>query len=109
MSGCSDGGGGTSTAPPASPSTPAAGGPRIIIKDFKFVPASLLGVRPGAKVTVVNMDSVPHTVTATGSGSFDTGNIEPGKTATFVAPSKAGSYPYDCDIHEYMEGTLTVG
>ncbi|MEV0371666.1 cupredoxin domain-containing protein [Streptomyces sp. NPDC050636] len=108
LAGCSNGGGGASTTPSAALTSAAGGQARITIKDFAFDPATLT-VRPGAKVTVVNEDSAPHTVTATGTKSFDTGSIGPGETATFTAPSKAGSHPYICDFHQSMKGTLTVG
>ncbi|TLS41219.1 hypothetical protein FE633_37655 [Streptomyces montanus] len=60
-------------------------------------------------MTVVNRDSAPHTVTATGDKMFDTGSIAGDSTATFTAPSASGSYSYICTIHPNMEGTLTVG
>ncbi|WUH94887.1 cupredoxin domain-containing protein [Streptomyces sp. NBC_00433] len=111
LTGCSssDSGGSGPTAS-ASASPPAAGGgaDRIDIKDFAFNPSSLT-VRAGAVVTVTNSDSTTHTVTATGAKAFDTGDIAPGRTMTFTAPSKTGSYPYICTIHPFMKGTLTVG
>ena len=99
--GCSSSHSGTpaSTAPVA-PNT-------IIIQNFAFHPATLT-VQPGATVTVTNEDSTTHTVTATGAKAFDTGNVGPGKTVTFTAPATAGAYPYICEIHQYMQGTLTV-
>ncbi|MFB6441976.1 cupredoxin domain-containing protein [Streptomyces sp. NPDC056411] len=120
--GCSGGTGGTAPSKSPAPSvshgpsgahSPGATGPsvtapaRITIKDFAFKPATLT-VRPGAKVTVVNEDSTAHDVSATGPKAFDTGTIEPGKTVTFTAPTKPGSYPYVCDIHPYMKATLSV-
>jgi plastocyanin len=105
LAGCSDSGGGsgTGTTPPAA----GAGKATVTVKDFAFSPASLT-VAPGTVVTVVNQDSAPHTVTATGSKAFDTGTVTPGKRATFTAPSQAGRYPYMCTIHPFMKGTLTV-
>ncbi|WP_225448675.1 cupredoxin domain-containing protein [Streptacidiphilus sp. P02-A3a] len=79
----------------------------MTIHNFAFSPATLT-VTPGEKVTVVNQDSTAHTVTATGTKAFDTGDVAPGATATFNAPSTAGSYPYICTIHQFMHGTLTV-
>jgi plastocyanin len=64
-------------------------------------------VAPGSTVSVTNKDSVTHTLTATG-GQFNTGNIGPGQTKTFTAPSKAGTYSYICNIHQYMMGTIVV-
>ena len=110
LAGCSDGGNGTAPATrptSAAPSdSPAAA--RIVIENFTFSPADLQ-VRPGAKITVVNRDSSPHTVTATGDKTtFDTGNITGRATVTFTAPSTTGSYSYICTIHPNMKGTLTV-
>jgi plastocyanin len=80
----------------------------IIIKNFMFSPASLT-VSPGAVVTVRNEDSVTHTVTDKADPKlFSTGNVAPGKTSTFTAPEKPGSYPVFCMIHQYMTGTLVV-
>lgn len=96
---------------PSGRSAPAASGgaaksDTIVIKNFAFSPSKLT-VAPGATVTVRNEDVATHTVTASG-GSFNTGDIKPGSTATFTAPSKPGSYGYICQIHQYMTGTLTV-
>lgn len=107
--GCSDGGGGGGSGSPtksgASPS--AGGGTQVTISNFKFQPASLT-VAPGAKITVVNNDTTTHTFTADKGGSFDTGDIAPGKSATVTAPSNAGAFPFHCTIHPFMKGTLTV-
>lgn len=94
----SDRGGGGSTAAPASNT--------IVIKNFTFVPASLT-VAPGTKITVINEDQAPHTVTANDK-SFDTGVITGGQRGEVTAPTKPGSYPYLCTIHQYMTGTLIV-
>jgi plastocyanin len=125
LAGCSGGGGGSSSSSstpsasksasspssspsPSSPSPSKGGRATITISDFKFKPSKLT-VAPGAKVTVVNEDSVTHTVTATDKAkSFDTGDIAGGKKATFTAPSTAGSYSYKCTIHPFMKATLTV-
>jgi plastocyanin len=64
-------------------------------------------VAPGATVSVTNMDSATHTLTATG-GQFSTGNVTQNQTKTFTAPAKPGTYSYICNIHQYMTGTITV-
>ncbi|MFF4550741.1 cupredoxin domain-containing protein [Streptomyces sp. NPDC001435] len=110
---CSNSGGGsTSTTPSPASSAPApastnAGAPRITMKNFAFNPATLT-VKAGEKITVVNEDSTAHTVTASEGGAFDTGSIAGGKSGTFTAPSKAGSYAFTCTFHPNMKGTLTV-
>lgn len=118
LAGCSSssspsGSGSATTTAPATATTASSGGgaaagDTITIQNFAFSPAALT-VAPGATVTVVNKDSVTHTVTSTTSGTvFTTGNVAGGATATFKAPAKAGSYSYICSIHTYMHGTLTV-
>ncbi|MFJ3921589.1 cupredoxin domain-containing protein [Streptomyces sp. NPDC090022] len=106
--GCSAPGGTAPTSPPPStPSATSVSEERIVIKDFRFEPADLT-VAPGGKVSVVNEDSAPHTVTAEDASAFDTSTIEGGQTVTFTAPPTAGTYRYLCDIHPSMTGTLTV-
>ncbi len=77
----------------------------ITIRDFKYQAPS--SVPAGAMVTVKNEDSVAHTVTADVGNAFDVA-IAPGRTATFKAPGKAGSYPFHCKYHSNMHGTLKV-
>jgi plastocyanin len=96
---------GTATATTGSATTSSAAvADTIVIKNFSFRPSTLT-VAPGAKVTVTNEDAVTHTVT---SSAFNTGDVGPGATLTFTAPTKAGTYPYICSIHTYMHGSLTV-
>ena len=91
------------TAPPAA--EPDAAQVLITISDFAFeVPQA---VSPGATVTVVNEDSMSHTVTSTDPGAFDV-TVAGGATITFVAPAKAGSYDFVCSFHGNMKGPLVV-
>ena len=76
------------------------------ISGFAFESASLT-VKSGTKVTVANNDSTAHTFTADDGHSFDTGDIDPGSSATLKL-SKAGTYRYHCSIHPFMHGTLVV-
>jgi plastocyanin len=97
---------------PPSPTTSASsatttGPPKITIKNFGF--SGTLTVKAGAKVTVVNEDSVAHTLTDKKTHKFDTGNIAgSGGTGTFTAPTTPGSYPFGCTYHPNMAGTLVV-
>ena len=81
------------------------GAAQITIKGSSFTVAG--SVAAGSTVTVKNEDGFAHTVTAD-NGEFNTNNIDGGKTVTFTAPSKAGSYKFHCNIHSFMHGTLTV-
>ncbi|WP_406093842.1 cupredoxin domain-containing protein [Kitasatospora purpeofusca] len=121
--GCSSGGGGGGSSSPAvhSPAvhSPAASSPAassaptgavtVTIKNFKFGPATIT-VAPGTTITVTNQDSAGHTLTAIApnAGAFDTGLLEQGKSATITAPTTPGSYPFHCDVHPTMTGTLVV-
>ena len=67
-------------------------------------------VKTGEKVTVTNQDPAGHSLTSKTKGLFDTGKVDPsGGTATFTAPTTAGSYPFKCSFHPTMAGTLVVG
>jgi plastocyanin len=78
----------------------------ISIKDFDY--GAPVTVSPGATVTVTNMDSAEHTVTADQEPVFDVEVKENGGTGTFTAPSAPGTYPFHCTYHPNMHGTLTV-
>jgi plastocyanin len=110
LAACSSGGSGSPKAAASGGSSGGSGGAKstnaITISNFMFSPMSV-SVAPGSTVSITNKDSVAHTLTATG-GQFDTGDINGGQTKTFTAPSKAGTYHYICNIHQYMMGTIVV-
>ncbi len=72
---------------------------------FAFKPETLT-VRVGTRVTFTNHDQTAHTATAL-NGTFGTGSINPGKSATIVL-KRAGTYSYHCLFHEFMTGTIKV-
>ena len=76
----------------------------ITAQDFSLTSIS---VKAGATVTVKNDGPSTHTVTAD-NGEFNTGDVSPGSTKTFTAPTKPGVYKFHCSIHASMTGTLTV-
>jgi plastocyanin len=89
----------------ASSSTMAATPTEIMIQKFAYqVPAS---VSPGATVSVMNMDSEAHTVTADSGGTFDV-KATPGSAVTFTAPATPGNYAFHCTFHSNMHGVLVV-
>jgi plastocyanin len=90
----------------SSRSKPSGGSGSVTIANFKFAPASL-SVSAGTRITVANHDSTAHTATADNGNSFETGDIDPGSSAT-IALSKRGTYKYHCSIHPFMHGTLVV-
>ena len=56
---------------------------------------------------VMNQDTETHSVTADSGNAFNV-TVQAGKTETFTAPDKPGSYPYHCSFHSDMHGTLRV-
>ena len=75
-----------------------------------------LTVAAGSDVTVMNQDTLPHTVTSgaspqdpTAGQTFDTSLINGGESATLsLAQVAAGPYDYHCMVHPYMTGKLVV-
>lgn len=80
-----------------------------------YDPAELTA-KVGDEITVVNQDSVPHTVTSgtgpddpTSADLFDTSIINIGESAKIsLAEVDPGQYDYYCIVHPYMTGKLTV-
>jgi plastocyanin len=100
----------------------ATGGPTINILEGSSIQGSPdydpeeLTASAGAEVSVVNQDTLPHTVTS-GTGPqdpnsaqlFDTSLINGGESATLsLAQVTAGQYDYYCMVHPYMTGKVVV-
>ena len=77
----------------------------VALRGMKNLPATLL-VRAGDTVVWKNEDVVPHTATDRGK-VFDSGNIEPGGSWSYVAGTK-GTFSYYCAYHPNTQGRLVV-
>ena len=77
----------------------------IVIENMSFDPPAAT-VKPGDKITWINKDLFPHTVSADGK-TFDSQSIGPNAAWTVVV-HKAGSFPYACAFHPTMKGILVV-
>ena len=96
----------TDTSTPAT-AAPAAATTSIKIADFLFEPDPVT-VKAGAKITVTNADSAPHTLTQEGSSpSFDSDTIK-GKASGSVTFKTPGTFSYYCQFHPTMKGKVTV-
>lgn len=84
---------------------PAAGPPRVDIKDFQYGPPELT-VPVGARVTWTNRDEEPHTITSA-TGAFGSTGLSHDETftQTFTRP---GRYAYFCALHPQMKATVVV-
>ncbi len=78
----------------------------VSMVDDEFSPSNLT-VTVGESVTFTNQGDNLHTATAE-DGSFDTGIVNPGSSATVTFDSP-GSFPYLCNVHgSKMSGVITV-
>lgn len=77
----------------------------VNISGFAFAPANI-AISAGDTVTFVNLDSAPHTATAT-DGSFDTGRLGKGDTA-MITFATSGTVAFLCEFHPAMRGQVTV-
>ena len=93
-------------APATEPKAPAQDH-QVTIDNFRYNPPTLVVTR-GSKVTWVNQDDVPHTVTSTADPrAFDSKALDTdGRfSQVFEAP---GTYEYFCAVHPKMTARIIV-
>ncbi len=98
--------GGTYGSPTPPPPPPPSGAGVIGMSGSSFSPSGV-SVKVGTKVTWTNNDNVAHTVTSNNGTTFDSGTLAVGASFSFT-PTVAGSFPYHCNFHGGMAGTITV-
>ena len=85
-----------------------SGGPSdavsVAISNFTFIDEEV-HVSVGGSVTWTNGDDQAHT--ATSSGNFDAGSIDPARSSTLEFLT-AGTFTYVCSFHPFMHGTVVV-
>ncbi|MCD4500203.1 cupredoxin family copper-binding protein [Chromobacterium vaccinii] len=82
-----------------------AGPQQVDISKFAFTPKEVT-VAPGAKVTWVNHDEIPHTVSGRDK-SFVSKALDTDDRYEHVF-DKEGDYAYFCAVHPYMTGVVHV-
>ena len=95
--------------------TPAAGADQSTVRaieegddprtGWKFDPASI-SVAAGTEIVFTNDGAEVHTATAD-DGSFDTGTLSSGGTAS-VTFDEPGTFTYKCSLHPWMTGEVVV-
>lgn len=95
----------TSSNPSPSPVASTASQNTVAIKNFAFSPSTLT-IQKGANVTWRNDDSVQHQITSD-SPAFSSPLLSTGGTYTFQF-NTTGTFPYRCNIHPTMKGTVVV-
>jgi plastocyanin len=102
-------GGSSTTSTPSSVATVAGGKGKVVtvnISMFAYHPSTLT-VAPGTTVAFHNVDTTEHTATSNNATTFDTGPIQHNETK-MVTLTKAGTFPYHCAFHPFMNGTIIV-
>ena len=106
---CSGGGapatGGTAT-------VTAGGSVTIVAKDNKFLTTSITAPADAAfGIELDNQDSAPHNIAvsdASGASVFRGEIVSATKVANAIPALAAGSYPFICEVHPDMKGTITA-
>ena len=81
----------------------------VAIRNFAFVPDSI-AVPAGATVTWVNCEDAgtePHTTTADDGTTWASPELAPGQRYTRTFPA-AGTFPYHCEPHPFMQAKVVV-
>lgn len=78
----------------------------VNIKNFSFNPSALT-VKVGTKVTWVNNDSAPHTITSDSDNLLNSPTLSPGQSFSFIF-SNTVAENYHCAIHPIMKGSIIV-
>ena len=81
----------------------------VTMKSLSYDPKKL-EIRVGDSVVWKNKAFAAHTATSDNDGrTFDTGNVEPGKSSKAVKFEKEGEFKYHCVVHgKTMSGTIVV-
>ena len=99
----------TTTAPRSTTTGPTTTVPgQVDIVEYDFTPGTIT-VKVGERVTWLNRDSVDHwVISAPGTPQpFDLGRQGSAASASHTFDTK-GTYPYFCNLHNYMKGEVIV-
>jgi plastocyanin len=77
----------------------------VDIRDSKYLPGTIT-VAAGTTVRWTNRDEETHTVTSE-TGLFGSAGLDLGEDYTYTFTTR-GVYPYGCDLHPFMQGTIVV-
>ena len=93
--------------PPGNGNPPPVETQTVEIMNFAFHPKSIR-VKKGTKVTWMQKDSAPHTVTSMNpTGLFDSGSLSQSQQFAFTF-DQPGTVEYSCTLHPSMTGKVIV-
>ena len=103
--------GGSSSSPTTAPSLPADA-IVVVAKDLAFSPTDV-AVPADEALTIVldNQEDAPHNIAIKDGSGADVfkGEIVSKKAVTYqIQALAAGSYPFICEVHPNMTGTITA-
>jgi plastocyanin len=80
----------------------------VEIVDFTYKPRDLTIAVGDSVVWVNKCKSCRHTATSDDRKTFDTGPIRGNDKSKVITFTKPGKFPYHCEIHPNMKGSITV-
>ena len=112
LAACSGSSGATSAPPASAPAGGTGTTVTVVAKDLKFAPTEV-STKAGAAFTLRldNQDSAPHNIKISDASGTEVykGEIVTSKAVDYPIPAlAAGTYPFLCEVHPDMKGTLTV-
>jgi plastocyanin len=93
------------TPSPRGERVPAPANAEVKIDNFSFGPSTVT-IPPGATVTWINRDDIPHTVMSTDK-LFKSKPLDTDDKFSFTF-EKPGTYEYFCSLHPKMTGKVVV-
>jgi plastocyanin len=86
--------------------TPVSTSTTINISGFAFNPSAVT-IKKGTKVTWINKDTAPHTVTSLSDRTLNSPTLTTGKSYSFTF-TDVGTFDYQCNFHTSMTGSVIV-
>jgi plastocyanin len=103
--------GGSASSPTPVPSIPADA-IVVVAKDLAFQPTEVAAPADEAFTIVLdNQEDLPHNIQvkdSTGADVFTGEIINKGQVSNAIPALAAGSYPFICQVHPDMKGTITA-
>ena len=105
-------GGGAPAATGGSATVTAGGSVTIVATGLRFLTTSITAPAGEAfEIVLDNQEAAPHNISisdASGANVFKGAIVSSAKATNAIPALAAGSYPFICDVHPDMKGTITA-